>query len=126
MAATDQIELMGLRVMASVGVLPEERERAQPLELDVLMTCDLVAAGASDELEDTVDYGAVTESIAQACAAQHHDLLEALAQRVADAVLTADRVDGVTVAVTKLRPPVPHDLATAGVRITRQRSNEGR
>ncbi len=57
----------------------------------------------------------------EVCAARHHEVLEALAQRVADAVLSADRVEEVTVAVSKLRPPVPYDLATAGVRITRRR-----
>ena len=59
MAENDRIELRGLRVMASVGVLPEERERAQPLELDLTLSCDLAAAGYSDALDDTVDYGAI-------------------------------------------------------------------
>ncbi|MCB1027762.1 MAG: dihydroneopterin aldolase [Microthrixaceae bacterium] len=125
MAGTDGIELNGLRVMASVGVLPEERERAQPLSLDLSMACDLGAAGVSDALEDTVDYGAVTEAVVRACASRHHDLLEALAQRVADVVLAVDLVQAVTVTVTKLRPPVPHDLASAGVRITRRAGGVG-
>ena len=49
----------GLRLPASVGVLPEERERPQPLEVDLDVDVDLGAAGASDDLADTVDYGAV-------------------------------------------------------------------
>lgn len=128
MVTTDQIELAGLRIMASVGVLPEERQRLQPLELDLVLSVDLAAAGASDALADTVDYGAVTDAVADACALQHYDLLECLAQVVADVALAAGRsdrspgarVDEVTVTVRKLRPPVAHDLASAGVRITRR------
>ena len=126
MAENDRIELRGLRVMASVGVLPEERERAQPLELDLTLSCDLAAAGYSDALDDTVDYGAITDAVVTACSSGHHDLLEALAARVANTVLTADRVSEVTVSVAKLRPPVPHDLASAGVRITRRRDGSVR
>ena len=130
MTTTDQIELAGLRVMASVGVLPEERTRRQPLELDVVLTADLAPAGAGDALGDTVDYGAVTDAVVAACDAQHYDLLERLAQVVADAALADGRSDGhggarvdeVTVTVRKLRPPVAHDLAFAGVRITRRRA----
>jgi dihydroneopterin aldolase len=125
---TDQIELAGLRVMASVGVLPEERSRRQPLELALVLTADLAPAGASDALADTVDYGAVADAVVAACAQRHYDLLERLAQVVADAALSEGRSDGeagarvaeVTVTVRKLRPPVAHDLALAGVRITRR------
>ena len=74
MAENDRIELRGLRVMASVGVLPEERERAQPLELDLTLSCDLAAAGYSDALDDTVDYGAITDAVVTACSSGHHDL----------------------------------------------------
>lgn len=75
MVTTDQIELAGLRVMASVGVLPEERSRPQPLELALVLTADLAPAGASDALADTIDYGAVTDAVVAACAQQHYDLL---------------------------------------------------
>ena len=53
-------------------------------------------------------------------AGEHHQLLERLAARIADAVLALDpRIDSVTVTVRKLRPPVPVDLASAAVTITR-------
>ena len=48
-------------------------------------------------------------------------LLERLAEKIAEAVLAHDRVQEVTVAVRKLRPPVPQQLATSGVRVTRRR-----
>ena len=119
---TDAIELRGLRVTAFVGALPEERERAQPLEIDLDVVFSLAAAGASDRLDDTVDYGAICDAVEKVFGDGHIVLLEAVASRIADAVFAVDaRISGVTVAVRKLRPPVPQDLATSGVRITRSR-----
>ena len=48
-------------------------------------------------------------------------LLERLATRIADVALADERVDSVTVSVRKLEPPVPQQLTTSGVRITRTR-----
>lgn len=118
----DRIELRGLRVPARVGVLPIEREQDQPLEVDLDVVVDLAAAGASDDLSDTVHYGAVCDSVVRAVAAGHVALLERLAELVAQAVLGVDpRIVAVDLAVRKLRPPVPHDLATSGVHVVRTR-----
>jgi dihydroneopterin aldolase len=118
----DRIELRGLRLTVSVGVLPEERERLQPVELDIDLDVDLGAASVSDRLDDAVDYGAVVAEVERVLGAGHVDLLERQAGMVADALLALDaRVSAVDVAVRKLRPPVPQDLATAGVRIRRTR-----
>jgi 7,8-dihydroneopterin aldolase/epimerase/oxygenase len=118
---TDRIELRGLRVVASCGVLAEEHARRQPFEIDVDLCCDLSAAGASDALDDTVDYGAVCDELAAVAAERHHELMEHLAHRLAVAVLRHDRVTEVDLVIRKLRPPVAHDLATAGVRVVRGR-----
>ena len=75
----------------------------------------------SDDIADTLDYGAVVELAGRVVATEHFNLLESLARRIADAVLSDARVSSVTVAVRKLRPPVAAELATAGVRITRRR-----
>jgi dihydroneopterin aldolase len=118
----DRIELRGLQLVGICGALPEERERPQPLELDLDVDADLAPAGASDELGDTIDYGAICDAVAAVVAAGSPQLLEHLAQQVAEAVLGVDpRARSVTVAVRKLRPPVPHALATSGVRIRRAR-----
>lgn len=119
---SDRVELRGLRVLARCGVLLEERARPQPLEIDLDLVCDLEAAGESDELVDTVDYGAVCELVERVSQLEPVALLEHLASRVADVLLGFDqRIEQVAVAVRKLRPPVPQDLATAGVRIDRRR-----
>lgn len=122
MPTVDVIELRGLRLVGICGALPEERERAQPLELDVDVEADLAAAGASDALSDTVDYGALCDTVATVVASGAPRLLEHLAAEVATALTAADeRITGVTVAVRKLRPPVPHALDSSGVRIRRAR-----
>lgn len=121
MTAGDRIELRGLRAVGTHGVLAEERRRAQPFEVDLDIVADLAPAGRSDELADTIDYGAVAEAVAGVVSGAHADLLEHLAQRIVDAVLAAGggRAEAVTVTVRKLRPPVPVDLAASAVTITR-------
>jgi dihydroneopterin aldolase len=86
------------------------------------LALDLAAAGESDDLADTVDYGAVCDAVERTVGAGHVSLLERLAALVAGAVLAVDpRIDAVDVAVRKLRPPVPQQLDTSGVRIRRAR-----
>lgn len=123
MAVADRIELRGLHVSGVVGVLPHEQAHPQPLELDLDVALDLSGAGSSDDLADTVDYGELCEIVEGVVTSTRHALLEALAERAAAAVLAADpRIDEVTLAVRKLRPPVPQQLSTSGVRITRARA----
>ena len=117
----DRIELRGLRVLGVHGALAEEQTRAQPFELDVDVSADLSRAGATDDLDDTLDYGAIAEAAARIVSSERFTLLERLAQRVADEILADERVETVTVTVRKLRPPVAVDLQTAAVRITRGR-----
>lgn len=120
--AEDRLLLRGLRVMALCGALPEERDRAQPFELDVDISADLELAGHSDRLSDTVDYGSVCAAVGAAAEGGQFTLMEAMAQKVAEVCLDADqRVQRVVVEVRKLRPPVPQQLSTSGVRITRHR-----
>jgi 7,8-dihydroneopterin aldolase/epimerase/oxygenase len=119
-ALRDTIELRGLRLSAVVGILPHEQAQAQPLELDLDAVVDLGPAGRSDDIADTVDYGELCARVEAAVTGRRHALLEAVAERVASAVLAADgRIEQVTVAVRKLRPPVAQQLATSGVRVTR-------
>jgi dihydroneopterin aldolase len=119
---SDRIEISDLRVLGRHGVLPEERERAQPFALDIVAWLDTTAAQASDDLADTVDYGALAQLAADVVAARSYQLLEALAGRLADVLLLSDpRLEAVEVAVRKLRPPLALDLASTGVRVRRSR-----
>jgi len=81
---------------------------------------DVTAAGRTDSLADTVDYGAAAAVAERIVSGERHRLLERLATRIADDVCALDpRITAATVTVRKLRPPVPLDLAWAGVTITR-------
>jgi 7,8-dihydroneopterin aldolase/epimerase/oxygenase len=125
-AMAGTIELRGLRVVGIVGVLAEERDRAQPLEIDLDIAVDLSTAAASDGLDDTVDYGAVCDLVDDVVATARPRLLERLAVVVAEAVIGSDpRIDAVEVSVRKLRPPVAHDLSSSGVRVRVPRAAAG-
>ena len=115
----DRILIDDLRLLCVIGALPHEREAAQPLRVDLSIGADLHDAGASDELDDTIDYGLVAESVVALATASKHVLLERLATDIADLVLGFDRVEEVEVVLTKLRPPVPTPLGTTAVRIER-------
>jgi 7,8-dihydroneopterin aldolase/epimerase/oxygenase len=117
----DRLEIRGLRVLGVHGVLPEEQARSQPFELDLDLDIDMVAAAGSDDVADTVDYGAAVEVARRVVETHSYALLETLATQVAETLLVDPRIAGITVAVRKLRPPVAADLDTAGVRIHRSR-----
>jgi dihydroneopterin aldolase len=120
--AGDRIEIRDLRVLGVHGVLPEERERAQPFALDIVAWVDMAAAQRSDDLGDTVDYGALAQVAAEVVSQRSFRLLEALAGRLAEALLIADaRLTAVEVTVRKLRPPLALDVASTGVRVLRSR-----
>ena len=50
----DRIELNKIQALGTIGVLPEEKNRAQPFEIDLAIETDLSVAGASDDLDDTI------------------------------------------------------------------------
>lgn len=120
---SDWIEIRGLRVVCNVGVPDDERSVPQPLEIDVELHVDLDQAARSDDVTDTVDYGAVTVAVAEAISRQAHALLERVAGVAADAALGVDtRATAVTVTVRKIRPPIPLDVVSTAVRLCRSRS----
>ena len=103
----DRIEISALRLVASVGVLPEEHERPQPLELSLSV----------EVLADTVNYADLIDEALRVAGSRHHELLESLSDEIGRAVLGVDsRIEAVTVSTTKLRPPIGADVATVGVR----------
>jgi dihydroneopterin aldolase len=117
----DRIELRGIGALGVHGVLPEEKHRPQPFTVDVDLITDLRPAGKSDDLAHTIDYGALAEAVAAEVAGPPAALLEHLAQRIAERLLAIAGPQAISVTVTlhKLRPPVPVDMDSAGVRITR-------
>ncbi|NBO56437.1 MAG: dihydroneopterin aldolase [Actinobacteria bacterium] len=116
--ARDHIYINGLRLMALVGVLPHEREGLQPLQVDVDLEVDLSEAGITDNLDDTANYGAISQAIAEVVRDSTDTLLERLAARIADRVLHFDHVEVANVTLTKLRPPIHDDYAITSEELT--------
>ncbi len=115
----DRIVVPGLRALGVHGVLAEEQVRAQPFEVDVELEVDLAAAGASDDLNDTVSYADVIDAVVRVVTDEHYALLERLATRIAEVCHDDPRVQRVVVEVRKMRPPVPAEVAHVAVRIER-------
>lgn len=65
--ALDQIQIRGLRVYAYHGVKDSEKEKGQPFELDITLWTDIRRPGASDRLEDTVNYPALPNGCSLSC-----------------------------------------------------------
>lgn len=119
---TDRIVLAGLEVFARHGALATEAERGQTFKVDVVVSLDLAAAGASDDLADTVDYGALASRIHQVVANERWDLIERVAERVADTVLEDRRVRQVEATVHKPEAPIPLRFGDVSVTVIRARS----
>jgi 7,8-dihydroneopterin aldolase/epimerase/oxygenase len=112
------IIVSGLRELGVHGVLPEEQGRPQPFEVDIELEVDLSAAGQSDDLDETVDYAAVSEAVSRVVKNERYQLLERLATRIGEVCRTDERVSAVTVTVRKLHPPVRAMLDHVAVRVT--------
>jgi 7,8-dihydroneopterin aldolase/epimerase/oxygenase len=115
----DRILIVGLKELGVHGALPEEQARPQPFQVDLEVLVDTTEAGQSDELEDTVDYSAVCETVSRVVRSESYRLLERLATRIAEVCRSDTRVLAVVVEVRKLRPPVRAALDYVGVRIER-------
>lgn len=116
---TDRIILRGIRAIGYHGVYDDERTTGQPFEVDVVLTLDLAPAAASDDVSDTVHYGELARGVADAIEGDPVDLLESLAQRIADVALAHPLVRQVEVTVHKPEAPVGVQLTDVAVTITR-------
>jgi dihydroneopterin aldolase / 2-amino-4-hydroxy-6-hydroxymethyldihydropteridine diphosphokinase len=122
----DRIEIRALRVVGIVGALDEERERAQPFEVDVDIHTDLTRPGETDDLDDTLNYALPVGMIETVIRKGGHVLLERVASRIAEEILQDVRVQAVDVTVRKLRPPIPSDVASTAITIHRNRAHYSR
>ncbi|MBK8510404.1 MAG: dihydroneopterin aldolase [Candidatus Competibacteraceae bacterium] len=83
----DTIFIRELHVQALIGVYPKERESRQTLVLDLELGADIGPAAARDRLDDTLDYATVARRIDQFAAASDFQLVETLAERIAELLL---------------------------------------
>ncbi len=116
----DTIRLDQLQVPAALGVSAPERRMRRPVTLDLELEMDLARAGGSDRIGDTVDYFEIYQVVEAVAAQREHRLVEALGQRIADALLERFPFDAVVVTVRKHRP-FAGVVEFAGIRIRRER-----
>jgi dihydroneopterin aldolase len=119
--AEDRISLTGLRVRGFHGVFEHERRDGQEFVVDAELELSTATAAASDDLADTVDYGALAQRLAAVIAGEPVNLLETLVARLAEACLADPRVRAATVTVHKPQAPIPLTFADVAVTVRRER-----
>ena len=121
----DRIILEGIQLYGYHGANPEEKALGQAYVVDLEVELDLRPAGTSDCLEDTVSYTRLFRAVQEVIEGESKNLLEAMAQTVADKVLRQFPVDAVRVRLKKPRPPIRGSvLDNASVEIYRTRGDE--
>lgn len=119
----DRIELRGLTVRGNHGVFEHERTDGQDFVVDIIVWIDLAAAAVSDELSDTLDYGALAQRAAAIIAGPPRNLIETVSAEIADDVMRDERVHAVEVVLHKPEAPIP--LTFNDVAVVARRSRRG-
>jgi len=120
---SDRLALRGLVVRGHHGVFDHERADGQDFIVDVALDIDTSRAACSDDLADTVDYGTLAATIAAIVSGEPVNLLETVAERIAQACLDDVRVGSVEVSVHKPHAPIPLTFGDVVVTIVRAREN---
>ena len=115
----DRVFIRDLALRCIIGIYPEERREKQDIVINVVMHCDLRRAGQTDELSDTVDYKAIKKAILKLVEQSSFQLIEALAERIAQIALSDDKVQEAVVTVDK--PGALRFAKSSAVEITRSR-----
>ena len=106
MKDSEKITLKNLVFWGSVGAAEWEREVRTRIEVDIEIYADLKKACISDALNDTIDYSKVREFAGEIIGAKHHNLLESLAEEIADAAFGLGDCDKIVLRGRKPQPPV--------------------
>lgn len=122
MDAADEITLTGVRAFGYHGVYADEKRDGQEFVVDAALAISLRRAAETDDVTDTVHYGELAERIVALVEGEPVDLLETLAQRIADDVLTDERVASVRITVHKPQAPIPVPFGDVAVTVRRSRT----
>jgi dihydroneopterin aldolase len=117
-ARSDRIAVRGLTAHAFHGVYEAERRLGQTFRIDAVLELDTAPAAAGDDLERTVNYAELARALHSVLTGEPVDLLETLAQRLADICLDDPLVDAVEITVHKPEADlgVPFDDVTVAIR----------
>ena len=116
---TDELAVLGIECYGHHGVFERERREGQTFVVDLTLGVDTAPAAASDDLRDTVDYGSLVAAVKAAVEADPVDLIETLAQRLADVCLRDGRVEWARITVHKPEAPIDATFADVTLTITR-------
>jgi len=119
----DELAVTGIECYGYHGVFEFEKREGQIFLIDLVLGIDTTPAAASDDLQDTVDYGSLVASVKAAVEKDPVDLIETLAQRISDVCLLDGRVEWARVSVHK--PDAPIDSTFSDVVLTITRKREG-
>ena len=116
---TDELTISGVECFAHHGVFDFERRQGQTFVIDLTLGLDTAPAAASDDLQDTVNYGTLVARVKGAVESDPVDLIETVAQRIADVCLTQRRVEWVRVTIHKPDAPIDATFRDVALTITR-------
>ena len=121
---SDRIVLEGMAFYGYHGVNHSEKKDGQPFVVDLELEVDLKAAGDSDNLDDTVDYSRAYGIVKMIMEGQSRNLLESVAEALAQNLLHSLPLDGVKIKVTKPQVYIGGAvLKGSSVEIHRQRND---
>ena len=118
----DRLAVRGIEAYGHHGVLDFERRDGQVFLVDLVLGLDTRPAARTDDLQDTVDYGSLEAAVKNAVETDPVDLIETLAQRIADLCLTDSRVQWTEVTVHKPDAPIEETFSDVTLTILRSRS----
>jgi dihydroneopterin aldolase len=118
----DRLAVLGIEARGHHGVFDFERRDGQIFTVDLVLGVDTRPAARSDDLQDTVDYGTLVAAVKTAVESDPVDLIETLAQRIADVCLTDSRVQWTEVTVHKPDAPIEATFNDVALTIFRSRS----
>lgn len=119
----DRIAVTGIEARGHHGVFEVERREGQMFRVDVVLGVDTSTAAASDDLRETVDYGELVLRVKRAVESDPVNLIETLAQRVADECLDDERVEWAEVTLHKPEAPIEATFTDVTVTINRSRQS---
>lgn len=118
----DKILLSGMEFYGYHGVFQEEKKLGQRYIVDVELHTDLKAAGKSDQITDSIDYGEVFQEVKKIVEGEPKDLIEAVAESIAERLLTRyTKLTACLIKVTKPNPPIAGNYQSVAVQIYRER-----
>ena len=97
----DTIFLRDLEIDATIGIFEWEKRIKQKVRIDLEMATDITKAAASDSIEDTLDYKAISKRIIQFVEDSSYELIETLIEKIAEILLKEFNIPWVRITLSK-------------------------